>query len=103
MNTKETSKRSLGIRIVDDLKREIKARTKAERKVIGEAINAVRDLWGHPHEHRGTGIRRLRKNVYECRVDLDERLAFVFVSTPPELAFFLLGTHDEVQKMLKTL
>ena len=71
--------------------------------MIGVTINAVRDAWGDPHLHSGLGIRRLQERMFECRVDLSERLLFLFIAAPPELRFVFLGTHDEVQRMLKTL
>ena len=42
----------------------------------GRAIDAVRDGFGKPHFHSGLGIRRLRRNCFECRAGLDLRLAF---------------------------
>jgi len=66
-------------------------------------MNAVREAWGRPHRHSGTGIRRLSRTVFECRIGLDQRLAFVFIATPPELVFFFLGTHDEIQSLLRSL
>jgi hypothetical protein len=80
----------------------LRKRTKAERKLIGEAMNAVRDGWGKPHLHSGIGIRRLTSTVFECRVGLDQRLAFVFVVTPPELVFFFIGNHDEIQRLIRS-
>ncbi len=82
---------------------QLRKRSKAERKVIGEAMTAVQDGWGKPHVHSGISIRRLTKTLFECRVDLDERLAFIFIATPPELVFFFIGNHDEVQKLIKSV
>lgn len=65
-------------------------------------MNRALAAWGNPHGHSGISIRRLTKTIYECRVGLDERLAFVFVVTPPELVFFFLGNHDEVQKLIRS-
>jgi hypothetical protein len=78
-------------------------RSKAERKAIGEAMNAVQESWGRPHVHTGISIRRLTKTIFECRVGLDERLAFLFIATPPELVFFFIGNHDEVQKLIRSV
>ena len=75
--------------------------TKEERREIGEAMNRVMEGWGHPHVHSGIGIRRLTKTIYECRIGLDQRLAFVFIVTPPELEFFFLGDHKEIQKLIR--
>ena len=77
--------------------------TKAERNLIGEAMNAVLASWGQPHQHSGIGIRRLSKTIYECRLGLDERLAFVFIATPPELVFFFLGNHDAIRKLIRSI
>lgn len=34
---------------------------------------------------------------------LDQRLAFLFIATPPELVFFFIGNHDEIQRVLRSL
>lgn len=89
-------------RIEDELLEQLRKRTKAERKLIGEAMNMVIASWGQPHQHSGIGIRRLTKTIYECRLGLDERLAFLFIATPPELVFFFLGNHDEIKKLIRS-
>jgi hypothetical protein len=81
---------------------QLRARSKADRKRIGEAIDAVAEAWETPHRHSGIGIRRLRGELFEARFGLDERLAFVFIATPPELYFLFLGNHDEIQKLLRS-
>ncbi|HSI63766.1 MAG TPA: hypothetical protein VLE43_11625 [Candidatus Saccharimonadia bacterium] len=65
-------------------------------------MNAVLLGWGQPHVHAGIGLRRLTKTIFECRVGLDQRLAFVFIVTPPELVFFFMGNHDEIQKLIRS-
>ena len=89
-------------KVADDLLEQLRKCSKGERKLIGEAMNAVVQSWGRPHLHSGIGIRRLTKTIYECRVGLDDRLAFVFIATPPELVFFYLGNHDEIQKLIRS-
>ena len=89
-------------RVTEDLLEQIRSRSKLERQEIGEAINQVLESWGHPHAHSGIGIRRLTKTIFECRVGLDDRLAFVFIATPPELVFFFIGNHDEIQKLIRS-
>lgn len=97
-----TSKPSLEARVTTDLLEQLRQRSKADRKVIGEAMNAVLAAWGRPHLHSGISIRRLTKSIFECRVGLDERLAFIFEVTPPELVFFFIGNHDEVQQLIRS-
>ncbi|MCW1924822.1 hypothetical protein OKA05_19820 [Luteolibacter arcticus] len=89
------------VRITEDLLEKIRSLGKRERKEIGEAMNRVMSGWGQPHVHAGIGIRRLTRTIYECRVGLDDRLAFVFIATPPELVFFFLGDHDEIQRLIR--
>ena len=91
------------VRVAADLLAQLRTRSRADRKIIGDAMNAVAAAWGRPHRHSGIGIRRLTKSVFECRVGLEDRLAFVFIATPPELIFFFLGNHDEVQRLIRSL
>lgn len=88
-------------RITEDLLEKIRGLGKRERKDLGEAMNRVVAGWGQPHVHAGIGIRRLTRTIYECRVGLDDRLAFVFIATPPELVFFFLGNHDEIKRLIR--
>ena len=90
------------MRVTDELVEGLRRRSKEERKEIGEAMNAVLAGWGKPHVHTGTSIRRLTKTIYECRVGLDQRLAFGFIATPPELVFFFIGNHDDIQKLIRS-
>jgi hypothetical protein len=92
----------LKARVTDDLLEKIRSKTRAERQEIGDAINRVLESWGRPHKHSGIGIRRLTKTIFECRIGLDDRLAFLFIATPPELVFFFLGNHDEIQRLIRS-
>ena len=92
----------MAARVTEDLLDKIRARPKAQRQEIGDAINRVLEGWGRPHVHSGIGIRRLTKTIFECRVGLDDRLAFLFIATPPELVFFFIGNHDEIQKLIRS-
>ena len=90
-------------RVTDELLEILRSKSKSERQEIGDAINQVLESWGRPHVRSGIGIRRLTKTIFECRVDLDDRLAFVFIATPPELVFFFIGNHDEIQKLIRSI
>ena len=89
----------LDVELLDQLR----LRSRADRQSIGEVINAVIAVWGRPHLHSGIGIRRLTKTIFECRAGLHDRLAFLFIARPPELRFFFLGNHDEIQKLIRAL
>jgi hypothetical protein len=72
---------------------------KETRGKIGRALRAVESDFGHPHRHRGLGIRKLSPTLFEIRVGLDIRL--VFQNRPDVLLFLIAGNHDEVQKFLR--
>jgi hypothetical protein len=97
----DTSKPSFKAKVTEELLKQIRSKSKSERPEIGEAINRVIESWGRPQIHAGIGIRRLTQTIFDCRVSLDDRLAFVFIATPPELVFFI-GNHDEIQNLIRS-
>jgi hypothetical protein len=92
----------LQVTVTDELLATLRSKTKDERRQVGEAMNQVAANWGRPHLHSGIGIRRLTRTIFECRVGLDDRLAFLFIATPPELQFFFLGNHDEIRRLIRS-
>jgi hypothetical protein len=70
--------------------------------LVGETINLVLAAWGTPHLHAGIGIRHLKDDLYECRVDIARRLGFVVQRIGRELVVFL-GDHNEIRKLIKSL
>jgi len=91
----------LRVELTPELKAEIRRLPKRHRKQIGNVITAVRDGFGIPHLHSGLGIRRLRDELFECRVGLKLRL--VLYVERGVLSFTDLGTHDQIRKLLKGL
>jgi hypothetical protein len=79
----------------------LRAFDKDQRREIGELIEKVRINFGQPHLHGGAGLRALRSGVYECRLNLRQRL--VFTLEPGSLYFHFMGNHDEVNRFLKSL
>ena len=69
---------------------------KPTRREVGLAIDALKAALGQPHEHRGLGIRKLRRNYFECRVGIDLRL--VFRVEPILVTFTFAGDHNEVRR-----
>ncbi len=68
---------------------------------IEAALQIIPDCFGHPHPHGGISIRRLRKNVFECRAGLKVRL--LFRQNGDALEFFFVGNHDEVRRVIQDL
>jgi hypothetical protein len=66
---------------------------------IEAALQAIPDCFGQPHTQSGISIRRLRKNIFECRAGLKVRL--LFRQNGRDLEFFFVGNHDEVAAWFK--
>ena len=71
----------------------------AEIERVETALQVIPDCFGRPHVHSGISIRRLRKNVFECRAGLKLRL--LFRENAGALEFFLVGDHEEVRAWLR--
>ena len=72
------------------------ARREAE---VSATLRLILDGFGRPHAHTGLGIRKLGKNLYECRTNLAWRL--IFVARKGVLTFDFAGDHGEVQNFLR--
>jgi hypothetical protein len=66
-----------------------------------EALRALPECFGKPHLHAGISIRRLRKNVFECRAGLKVRL--LFRANADALEIFFVGSHDDVRRLIRDL
>ena len=74
---------------------------KARRREIARAIDAARDVLRLTACAFGLGIRRLRRNYFECRVSRQIRL--IFRADPGVLLFLTAGDHGHVGNFLKTI
>ena len=68
---------------------------------VESAFQAIPDCFGQPHTHSGISIRRLRKNVFECRAGSKVRL--LFRHNAGAFEFFFAGNHDEVRRIIQDL
>jgi mRNA-degrading endonuclease YafQ of YafQ-DinJ toxin-antitoxin module len=91
----------LQIDLLESFRRDVRKLPKPRRREVARAIDAVREGFGQPHFHSGLGIRRLRRNYFECRAGLDIRL--VFRAERGCLKFFAAGDHDAIRKLVKGL
>lgn len=71
----------------------------ADRHHIEETLQALAEGFGRPHRHLGLGIRRLRKNLFECRAGLQWRI--IFFAEKGVLTAYDVMTHDEVKAWLR--
>jgi hypothetical protein len=73
--------------------------TDDELKSAAESMRSAGETFGRPHLHTGGDIRRLRKNLFECRTGIHLRL--IFESGPDVITFVFAGNHDEVRAYLR--
>jgi hypothetical protein len=66
---------------------------------VSAALKQVIDGFGNPHAHSGLAIRKLGKQLYECRTGRAWRL--VFEAQKGVLMFDFAGDHKEVQSYLR--
>ena len=66
---------------------------------VSAALKLVVEGFGNPYAHSGLSIRKLGKNLYECRTGLSWRL--VFFAEKGVLTFDFAGDHDEVRSYLR--
>ena len=68
---------------------------------IQGALNKLPEAFGQVHAHAGLGIRKLRRNLFECRAGLRRRIVF-FVEKERCICFGV-GDHEYVRKLLRSL
>jgi mRNA-degrading endonuclease YafQ of YafQ-DinJ toxin-antitoxin module len=87
------------LELSESFRSRVRTYPKATRRKIGAALQQLEQDFGHPHAHRGLGIRRLTGNFFEIRVSLDLRL--IFQNRAESLLFLTAGSHGEIQKFLR--
>ena len=72
----------------------------ADRRHISASLAALRDGFGLPYLHSGLGIRRLRRDLFECRAGLHWRI--IFLAEKGILTAYDVMTHDQVRVWLRS-
>lgn len=72
----------------------------ADRNLVAESLCTLRDGFGFPHLHSGLGIRRLYKDLFECRAGLRWRI--VFFAEKDLITVYDVMTHDQVKAWLRS-
>jgi mRNA-degrading endonuclease RelE of RelBE toxin-antitoxin system len=75
--------------------------TPEQREKAEAALRDVSDVFGQPHRHAGTGLRRLSSNYYECRIDLALRI--VLLHRQDSLLAYDVMTHNELRAFLRNI
>jgi mRNA-degrading endonuclease RelE of RelBE toxin-antitoxin system len=71
----------------------------ADRNEIVAALQTLAQGFGQPYLHTGLGIRRHRRNLFECRAGLHWRI--IFFAEEGLLSAYDVMTHDEVKVWLR--
>ncbi len=66
---------------------------------VSATLRLILAGFGNPHAHSGLAIRKLGKQLYECRTGLAWRL--IFLAQKGVLIFDFAGDHDEVERYLR--
>ena len=74
--------------------------TKKEKTECLLALSELYEGFGKPHIHSGLGIRKLGGALFECRAN--RSLRFLFQNRVADLYVFFLGTHDDIQTLLRS-
>ena len=74
------------------LRKHVEKLSATERGQVAAALRALAGGFGNPHHHLGLGIRRLRKDLFECRAGLQWRI--VFFAEKGILTAYDVMTHD---------
>jgi mRNA-degrading endonuclease RelE of RelBE toxin-antitoxin system len=70
-----------------------------ERRQVADALTSLRDGFGLPHLHSGLAVRRLGKDLFECRAGLHWRI--IFFAEENQLTAYDVMTHDQVKDWLR--
>jgi mRNA-degrading endonuclease RelE of RelBE toxin-antitoxin system len=81
------------------VQKQLRALPRNERADVVLRLLELGEIFGQPHQHAGLGIRKLRSDLFECRVGLALRV--VFRASSEALIVRFIGSHDEIQKYLR--
>ena len=72
-----------------------------KRHELEAVLRNLAATFGQPHLHGGLGIRRLKRDYFECRIGRDIRIVFRLVGSTLEMS--LIGNHDDMRRYLRSL
>jgi mRNA-degrading endonuclease YafQ of YafQ-DinJ toxin-antitoxin module len=71
-----------------------------QEKVIG-TISVLIDFFENRKKAKGLGLKNLRENYWEIRVNDKDRI--IFTLEKDKVAFIIVGNHDEIKKFLRNI
>ena len=92
----------MNIALTERFQRDVRDLEEEQRAAVFEAILSLPRAIGEPHLHSGLGIRKLhRSGIWEARLGLGLRL--VFAIQKEVLTLVRVGTHQDIQRYLRSL
>ena len=92
----------MNLALTERFQRDVKDLEEEQRAAVFEAILSLPRAIGESHLHSGLGIRKLhRSGIWEARLGLGLRL--VFAVQKEVLTLVRVGTHQDIQRYLRTL
>lgn len=79
----------------------IKKLTPQRKSKIKEVIQNLVIFFETGQKTSDLGLKKLKRNFWELRIDLKERVIFKFKDDLAE--FVIVGSHDEIKRYLKNL
>lgn len=82
----------------------LKALKKLEEKRKNQAKEAVQAFLFYLEtmdKSHGLGLRKLKGNVWEIRVNISDRILFELDDDRRSVDFLMLGNHDEIRRFIK--
>ncbi|HEX9726524.1 MAG TPA: hypothetical protein VGC53_19760 [Vicinamibacteria bacterium] len=88
--------------LTERFQRDVRDLEEEQRAVLFEVVLSLPRAMGEPHLHSGFGIRKLhRSGIWEARLGLGLRL--VFAIQKEVLTLVRVGTHQDIQRYLRSL
>ncbi|MGH9461758.1 MAG: hypothetical protein ACRD1X_11110 [Vicinamibacteria bacterium] len=92
----------MNLALAERFQRDVRDLKEDQRAAVFEVILSLPGAIGEPHLHSGLGIRKLhRSGIWEARLGLGLRL--VFAMQQEVLTLVRVGTHQDIQRYLRTL
>ncbi len=90
------------IALTERFQRDVRDLDAAKRATVFNVVLALPPAIGDVHRHQGLGLRKLhRSGIWEARAGLGLRL--VFAVERDLCTLVTVGTHEEVQRYLRSL
>jgi mRNA-degrading endonuclease YafQ of YafQ-DinJ toxin-antitoxin module len=71
------------------------------KEKVAQAVSLLIDFFETGKKARGLGLKHLREDFWEIRVNIKDRIIFTIEKN--KIVFVIVGSHDEIKRFLKTI